>query len=638
MGCGEPGAPLVLPLGVHTLPNCSLPPRLARGNLQLLALGDFAASNDSAEILPLERRGAALKFPLATRAVEARADDGVTAFAGYGERRQNAGLDVLLWPEQATCVVWQPDGSRGYPGQHGGQALGYSAGVVLAAGGNDPLLSDAIVGALSFDVATGAVRALDASDEGGLSEPRAFATVTRFGDQLLVAGGEQPVFGVPDDDIEPNASAEIFDPRLGRFSGEQIELRSTRTHHTAVTLDDGRTLLIGGRTKVGATSIAQYQLEIVDPGRKRASVGDAIAPRIDPRALHLSDGRVFVGGGVGLDGALTDPVGQWLTPDAHLDTTQLSLDVAPRFERAFVAMPGGGVLAVGGCEDRPATSAEDATACAANCRHGCVPLDGGFDAWWIDRDGAAARVELDGIAAPRPILLQGSDGRPWLVAAAADAPQIPQLYRFNPWAAQPSFEPAPWLSGVRLPTPDMPAPLSLEPDAFVWLDDGDEHGQLLGLRLGTRNRYAQDLSLVLSADAFAPELPRHLVPDRVPGNAVSYDGTLTLSDPGVTVMIADADYADVTLQLRLRGKDLPVVVLGKTLLGAAACPWPDGGRTGGDADLPTILRHDGQAELRFHGGEQACTVEPGRLQLAVRAGDHPSTITELDVQRGLPAP
>ena len=51
----------------------------------------------------------------------------------------------------------------------------------------------------------------------------------------------------------------------------------------------------------------------------------------------------------------------------------------------------------------------------------------------------------------------------------------------------------------------------------------------------------------------APEVPRHLVPDRPLGEAVSYDGKLLLSDPNVTVLVADADYADVTIQLQLRG-------------------------------------------------------------------------------------
>ncbi len=641
MGCGEPGAALVVPLRVHTLSNCGLPPELAHGNLALLALGDFAATNESAEILPLERRGAALKFPVATRAVEARVGNAVTAFTGYAERRQTSDLDVLLWPERATCVVWHPNGAQGYPGPHGGQALGYAvdSGIILAAGGNDALVSDAIVGALSFDVATGDLKSVDTSDDGVLREPRAFATVTQFGEQLLVAGGEQPVFGVPDADIEPHATAEVYDPKLGRFSGEVIQLRSTRTRHAALTLDDGRTLLIGGRTRVGATSIAQYQLEIVDPKAKRASVAAAIAPRIEPRALRLTDGRIFVGGGVGVDGSLTQPVAQWLTSEAHLDDT-VSSDLPPRFDRAFVATTGGGVLAVGGCEDRPAISDKDAERCAA-CGHGCVPLSEGsdaYDAWWVDRDGVATFVPLDGISAPRPILLPGSDGRPWLVAADATAPDDPRLFRFNPWLKPPGFEPVSVSNSVRLPAPGMPQPLALGPDAFVWIDDSDGQGQLLGLRLGTRNRYAQDLALVLLSDPADPRRPAHLVPDRRLTDATSYDGALTLSDPLMTVGVADTDYADVTLRLHLLGAQKPIVVLGQTPLGGEDCPWPEGDETGGGLDLPLISRHGAQAELRFHGGTQDCQVEAGRLSLGVRAGDGVTIITQIDVQRGVDLP
>ncbi len=639
LGCGEPGVALVLPLRVHTLSNCGLPPELAHGNLELLALGDFAATNESAEILPLERSGTALKFPAATRAVEAHVGNAVTGFAGYAERRENSGVDVLLWPDLATCVVWRPDGARGYPGLHGGQALGYSAasGVVVAAGGNDPLVSDAIVGALSFNVANGDLKSLDTSDDGVLREPRAFATVTQFGAQLLVAGGEQPVSGVPDADIEPLATAEVFDPKLGRFSGEVIQLRSTRTRHAALTLDDGRTLLVGGRTQVGATSIAQYQLEIVDPTHHRASVAEAIAPRIQPHALRLTDGRIFVGGGVGLDGALTQPVAQWLTRDARLDATQVSSDLPPRFERAFIATAGGGVLAVGGCEDRPPISNEDAAACVA-CAHGCVPLGDHYDAWWIDRDGSVTEVDLQGISAPRPILLPGSNGSPWLVAVDARAPANPRLFRFNAWSDPPGFDAVTIPSSVRLPQPGMPEPLALGPDAFVWLDDSDGQGELLGLRLGTRNHYAQDLALVLLSDPVDPGRPQHLVPDRPLADRISYDGALRLSDPSATVFVADADYADVTLRVHLRGAHLPVVVLGDTQLGGADCPWPDGAETGGDVDLPTILRRGAEAELRFHGGRQACRVAAGRVPLGVRAGSDVTVITALDVERGVALP
>lgn len=636
LACTEESAPQALPLRVHSLPRCDLPANVARGNLELLALGDFEASNESAEVLRLGERGLPLRFPVATRAVEAHVGKSGQAFAGYGERRKN-GLDVLLWPEQATCEVWRPDGTEAYPGRGGGQAMAVDAAadVVFAAGGNDPLVSDAIVGALSFDTSTGAVTALDTSDEGVLAQPRAFATATRFGERFLVAGGEVPVFGVPDRDLVPDATAELFDVKLGRFSSETIALHSARTHHAAVTLVDGRTLLVGGRSKVGDTSIAQYQLEIVDPARLRATVGDAIAPRVDPRALSLSDGRVFVGGGVALDGALTQPVGEWLTPAGRPDGTRLSPDVAPRFDRAFIATIGGGVLAVGGCEDRPAGSTEDAATCDAVCNHGCPPLGGEYDAWWIAPDGAASPVSLDGIVAPRPVLLPGSDGSPWLVAESAEEPGISRLFRFNPWAAR--FAPALVSEGLRLPKPGMPQPLALAPDAFVWFDDDEAGGALLGLRLGTRNRYSQDVALVLLSDPFETR-PQHLVPEAPVGDAVSYDGRLRFSDHAapdtdVTIRVADTDYADVTVRLHVSEGRPPQVLLGTTPLGGTDCPWPAGSARGGDFDLPTVVRHDGRAVLLFQGESRSCPVPPRRLDLGLRRGDGPCVVEQLDVAR-----
>lgn len=617
---------------MHSLPGCDLPVGLRKSNLELLALGDFAASNDTAEFLRLDQAGAALKFPVATQAVQAHVGQGSQTFVGYAERHENS-LDVLLWPELSTCEVWRPKGDQGYPGRHGGQAFAYSAqsGVVLAAGGNDPLVTGATVGALSFDARRGALRTLGTADEGVLRQPRAFATATPFGEQILIAGGEEPVFGVPDRDLEPLGTAELFDPKLGRFAGEPITLRSNRTHHAAVVLADGRTLLVGGKSQVGATSIAQYRLEIVDPASSRASVADTVAARIDPRALRLSDDRIFIGGGVDLSGAPVEPVGQWLTADARLEPTQLSGSVAPRFERAFVPTLGGGLLAVGGCEDRPKASPEDAEACAA-CSQGCPPLGGEYDAWWIASDGTATEVSLTGIHAPRPILLPGSDGSPWLVAAAANTPDIPQLFRFNAWAKR--FVPADVPESLRLPRPGMPQPLALDPDAFVWLDDDDsgEHGELFGLRLGTRNRFTQDLALVLLSDPVEAR-PQHLVPDGSPDDAVSYDGRLRLESPEVSVRVADTDFADLTLQLRLVKGPPPVVLLGDTPLGGRDCPWPDGAARGGDADLPTIVRQKSRAQLRFHGGARSCQVAEGRVGLGLRASDGVTVVQQLDVTR-----
>jgi hypothetical protein len=82
---------------------------------------------------------------------------------------------------------------------------------------------------------------------------------------------------------------------------------------------------------------------------------------------------------------------------------------------------------------------------------------------------------------------------------------------------------------------------------------------------------------------------------------------------------------------------LPLLLLGETALGGADCPWPDGSDSGGDFDFPTVVRSTARAELHLHGASRACKVEPGRLTLALRAGDGVSIITQLEVRRGVDA-
>lgn len=630
MGCGltDEAAGTVLPVSVHTLPSCELPPELLEGepgctgdrcsaNLELLALGDFAASNDSAEILPINAKGTPLRFPSATAAVEARVARGGASFIGYGARISEHGYDVLLWPELTSCRIFRPDGTQGYPGKHGGQAFGYAAsqGVVLAAGGSDASVSDAMFGALSWQVTTGAVASLDTSQDNLLGEARAFATATEFGPGLLVAGGEQPVSGVPSEDLDPRATAEIFDPKLGAFVGEPLTLHYNRTRHAAVRLLDGSTLLVGGRTKTGGHNTGQPVLEVVSPetglSAPRASL---VQERLGAVALLASGGRVFVGGGVTLEGDAAEPAGEWFSADGrkHLGTTEGQLP--SKLGRAFVAMPGGGVLAVGGTPPEPM-----------------------HDVYWIDPEGNATDLEgaLAGIAAPEPILLPGSDGSPWLVAALDGAPDVPRLFRFDPWNQRFTLSSAP--VDLRLPRSGFPAPIAIDPDAFAWLDEVGERGELLGLRLGTRSRFSQDVALVLRSDPLDPSRPVHLAPDRPLMTMLSDVYTaarLTLdAASGVTVLVTDTDYADVTVTVHVDPSSpaLPVVVLGETLLGGKACRWNDSG----DADEPpTVVRSGELAELRYRGKSVRCAVAAGRLSLGLRAEGKSAIVTQLDIRRG----
>lgn len=641
----------MLPVYLHTLAECALPARLREGNVTLQALGDFGASNESAEVLAIAAAGTSLRFPLSTRAVEARIDAGASRFSGYGERLERHRYDVVLWPEREACRIFRPDGAQGYPGTRGGQAFGFSRrhGLLLAAGGNDPLLSDAIVGALTFDVNSGAIRAFDSSDDSVLREARAFATVTESGDELLVAGGENPVFGVPEEDLDLRRTAEIFDPRRGEFSAESIELREPRTRHAAVTLRDGRSLLVGGRSRYQDEVVAQRRSERLDPERRRADYAATISERIEPRALLLSDGRVFVGGGYDRLGKASDPAGEWLRADGEHELSGSGADhttrsLPPRFDRAFVAMPGGGVLAAGGCADRAPETPEEAAECRAACVRGCPPAPdsthpSGYDAFWLDSEGNehALPRALAGIAAPRPILLPGSDGSPWLIAATEEEPERPRLFRFDPWSQR--FSAADVPPELRLPRPGFPLPIAIDPDAFVWLDESERHGELYGLRLGTRNRYTRDLALVLASDPDDPRRPLHLVPDRPLRDEERYDGRLRLLPGGASVWVADADYGDVTLRITLLEPPSapPIVVLGGVELGGGACAWPGSGAPATpDAAIATLSRRGTQVELEYRGERRRCAVPEGRLSVALRAPDGPSVISELELQRGAP--
>jgi hypothetical protein len=609
---------------MHSLSGCGVPESQRDGQLELRALGDFTASNDSAELLLLEPAAAVpLRFPAATRALEARFESSQPRFIGYGERVAEDSYDVLLWPEQISCSVFRPSGAQGYPGKHGGQALGYipERGSVIAAGGNDALLADAIVGALSFRVTDGALASYDTSQSAVLKEARAFATATSFDGRLLVAGGQNPVYGVPEADLEPSRTAELFDAQVGGFVGAPIELRNNRTRHAAVALRDGTTLLVGGRSKLGPSNTAQRLTEVVSPASLRAELRATIEGRIDPVALLLSDGRVFVGGGVDVDGAPVLPAAEWLSEDAKRNLGDTGQLLPARVGRAFVALPGGGVLAVGGVAEGSS----------------------GDDAFWIDPNGAIEPISLGSIRAESPILLPGSDGRPWLIAAEADALDVPRLYRFDPWAKL--FEPADVPAELRLPRPGFPQPIAIDPDAFVWLDDdaNGEHGELVGLRLGTRNRYAQDVALVLSSDPLDPGRPMHLAPASPLDASEVYDGGQLHLAPnddgglGVTVWVTDTDYADVSISVHL-GADsaLPVLVLGDTPLGGSSCPWPAGPARDEAALRPSVLRQGEIAQLRYQGESRECRVAAGRHALGIAAEGDASVVAQLDVVRGAP--
>jgi hypothetical protein len=442
--------------------------------------------------------------------------------------------------------------------------------------------------------------------------------VTPFDGRLLIAGGENPIHEV--ELAAPRKSAEVYDPSSGRFELPSIELVEERTRHAAIRLSSGATLLVGGRGVVGD---ALRVLELVNPERRSASIVGLTAlraARIDPSVLQLDDGRIFVAGGVAGDGTPLSVL-EWLSGDAreHLGVL-VPPDMPARYDRAFAALPGGGVLGVGGCEAREPVDRDEADVCAQHCRTGCPPLSG-YDAWWILPDGAQRRLEFE-LQAPRPVLVGGADGRPLF---ASGAPGDTRLYRFDPWHA--AFELLPFES-ERPPRAGLPA-RAIDVQAFVWLAEHDDEVTLEGVRLGTRNRYSRDVFLVAQADPEAPDRPLNLVIDRLPDGNVDYDGALSLTPEGeATVYVAATDYADLVLDVHFEGAP-PRVVLGATELGGAACPWPSAGS-------PVRLERRGQtATLSSAGATVGCALGGSeRLRLGFRASSEmPTRILRIDVIR-----
>jgi hypothetical protein len=617
-------------LTVHALESRPVP---TPAQVDLSALGDFPTSNDTTPTVSLTAQNVRLGFPSDTLALEAiaRPDSSDQSFVGFSERG-SVGLDFLLWPKGSACELFR---ASGYPAGLGGEALGYAgASGLLMIAGSEGFSSSAVVGAMTFDARTG--RSTTVDPRAAMRQPRAFATVSGFAEKLLVAGGEYPIHesGTPASVF--NDTGEVYDPVSGGFEPEFVLLALGVAHHAALPLDNGEVALIGGRTEA---SRASNFIQVVSPlTRAGKLVGTLNIGRSAPSALRLDDGRLFVAGGEDSSG---HPVGavEWLAAD----TTALpapfdgSVTLPPRFDRAYAALPGGAVLAVGGCEDRAPRTGED---CKRECERGCPPGTAGsprFEAYWLERDGTVTELGL-ALPAGRPSLLPGSDGSPWLVAADNE------LFRFDPWHGQ--FEPSGVLLGSS-PTAARFVPMGA--DSFAWLTDDGQGPLLRGIRSGTRSAFSNDVPLVLVRDAGDPSRPAHLTPDRPPSDALSYE----LGGPGALVFapspsgasnpcvwISDAHYADFSAEIAFSSSFGPSLRLGNTEIVASGAESAGSGcrlpalaedSAGGRVLLDRVGSH---VTLSMASARTECWITSERVTFGACASElGPVRVTRMSVKR-----
>jgi hypothetical protein len=108
--------------------------------------------------------------------------------------------------------------------------------------------------------------------------------------RVLILGGRSPSDSV-------RATAEIYDPRSGRFSPGG-SMGEGRQQHTATLLADGRVFIAGGFWSDGQKWRYLSSTEMYDPGTGAFSpIGSMGMARDGHSATLLNDGRVLILGG-----------------------------------------------------------------------------------------------------------------------------------------------------------------------------------------------------------------------------------------------------------------------------------------------------------------------------------------------------
>jgi len=172
-----------------------------------------------------------------------------------------------------------------------GTATRLSDGRVLYAGG-DPGVWDLSGGMLAsaelYDPRTGTF-----TPTGSMATGRNLhtATVLRDGRVLVTGGSDGPHHAL--------ASAELYDPKTGKFSPTG-SMKTARSFHTATLLADGRVLVTGGSAVGWLASPGDFlaSAEVYDPKTGRFSpTGSMAGERVFHTATLLADRRVLVTGG-----------------------------------------------------------------------------------------------------------------------------------------------------------------------------------------------------------------------------------------------------------------------------------------------------------------------------------------------------
>jgi hypothetical protein len=593
--CGCDSSAEHVAIVAHYVPACAPEADSPEVRLELIALGDFDRSNDNVSILGSAAARQPLPLPEETLGVEL-STLGDRGYWGTGTLDSHHQISVLLWPREQSCALASlaaPMASSWLLGVAGQQLLCLSS----APGDTGTGVSIDLRTARATPIATRAPIAA-----------RDFASLSNVDERLLIAGGSDPQSG------QPHADAELLDPLS--LETERLSLAVPRTRHAAVVLPSGAALLIGGESADG-DALGSVELLSAEPSRGSRALALLGTPRIQPSALLLDSGRILVGGGFVWTASTQDPrAGRQPIAGVELLSLDLTTGVAQplrlepaALERAFVALPGGGALAVGGCDP----VLREGTCLPCGNGPGCIS----HDVWWIEPQGGARPLPPlpDTLATAEPRLVAAAEGAPWLIANG-------RLARFDPWQGR-------FLTVAESGYATVQEPLALDQGSFVWLQRDGEAVTLLGQHASQRGPLTQDVAplLVGSGRAVAP----HRAPTSVAPNAeltLRYGAAsgLELGGAAAMVSITDTDYADFTLDLTLAEGPPPLLRLsGKgaaagenASFGGLECSWPELSAAGSTPARLRVQRTGDAVSLLL--ADEATAATPCRRTLPERVG------------------
>ncbi len=191
------------------------------------------------------------------------------------------------------------------------------------------------------EIFTEATRSFAATGSMGVARGRHAAAPLPDG-RVLITGGLVPA-GVGPATID-DKTAEIFDPATGTFSPTG-DMTVTRFNHTAIALNDGRVLVVGGNGRNSA--------EVYDPTAGTFSaVGDMeVAHGLGHRAVKLLDGRVLVVGGDSTINIQPSAVVEIFDPATNEFTRVADMSTERMLHFVLLIETDGSVLVGGGLND-----------------------------------------------------------------------------------------------------------------------------------------------------------------------------------------------------------------------------------------------------------------------------------------------